>query len=96
MHGIAFLNGLLGNSILPRLSQPCKKATANPLLFWEIRDYCPRLFFYIYYSTKKRHYENAIKLFICSTCTKNKLKITNFTFLYKLFLPKSYDLLCLL
>ena len=29
MHGIAFLNGLLGNSMLPRLSQPCKKATAN-------------------------------------------------------------------
>lgn len=44
MHGIAFLNGLLSNSILPRLSQPCKKATANPLLFLETRDYCPRLF----------------------------------------------------
>jgi len=29
MHGIAFLNGLLSNSILPRLSQPCKKATGN-------------------------------------------------------------------
>ena len=43
MHGIAFLNRLLSNSILPRLSQPCKKATANPLLFLKTRDYCPRL-----------------------------------------------------
>ena len=52
--------------------------------------------FSIYIIAQKSDYENAIKLFIGSTCTKNKLKITNFTFLYKLFLPKSYDLLCLL
>ena len=37
MHGIAFLNGLLCNSILQRLSQPYKKATANPLLFVDKR-----------------------------------------------------------
>ena len=52
--------------------------------------------FSIYIIAQKSDYENAIKLFICSTCTKNKLKITDFTFLYKLLLSKSYNLLRLL
>ena len=30
---MAFVNGILGDSGLARLSQLCKKATANPLLF---------------------------------------------------------------
>ena len=58
MHGIAFLNGLLDNSILPRLSQPCKKATANPLLFLEIRDYCPRLF--LWYNRFMKHFDTIV------------------------------------
>lgn len=34
MHGMAFLNGLLSNSILPRLSQPCKKSNGKSVAFF--------------------------------------------------------------